>query len=293
MKISHLVLVLLVLCLGGAGLYYSLEQQKEYELIVALHGGGPQIEDADAQGLRKESKALTSIQATLAESRSKALAEAKASKITMRDMRATSEETGRQLEEANQEIAAQEKRYTAAQEKLKKIADSIAAAAEQASQSSLKIEPDASLPDIVEAIKQEVTRLTNEQKELAAEKEDLATLLAAAREKVAKEEVELANLRQQAADTRKRFIENEDEYSVAAVDNRWNFVVINIGPNSSLGVGDDNQLIVKRDGNSIARLRVVSIDGGQVVADFDPAQLKKGQRIEIGDRAIRVKPFGD
>ncbi len=293
MKISQLVLVLLVLCLGGAGLYYSLEQQKDYELIVQLHGGGQQVDDADAQGLRKENKALTSTQASLAESRSKALAEAKASKVTMRDMRATSEETGRQLAEANQEIQAQEKRYAAAQEKLKKIADSIAAAAEQASQSSLKIEPDASLTEIVEAIKTEVTRLTTEQKELSAEKDDLATLLAAAREKVAKEEVELGNLRQQAADTRKRFRENEDEYTVAAVDNHWNFVVINVGSNSSLGVGDDNQLIVKRDGNSVARLRVVSVAGGQVVADFDPAQIKKGQRIEIGDRAIRVKPFGD
>lgn len=293
MKISQLALVLLVLCLGGAGLYYSLEQQKEYELIVALHGGGPQIDDADAQGLRKESKALTSTQATLAESRSKALAEAKASKVAMRDMRATSEETNRQLEEANREIAVQEKRYLAAQEKLKKIADTIAAAAEQASQSSLKIEPDATLPQIVETIKQEVTRLMTEQKELAAEKEDLATLLAAARDKVAKEQVELANLLKQADDARKLLAENADEYSVAAVDNRWNFVVINIGPNSSLGVGDDNQLIVKRDGDSIARLRVVSIDGGQVVADFDPTQLKKGQRIEIGDRAIRAKPFGD
>lgn len=293
MKISQLVLVLVVLGLGGAGLYYSLEQQKDYELIVQLHGGGQQVEDADAQGLRKETKALTSTQATLAESRSKALAEAKASKVTMRDMRATSEETNRQLVEAKEEIQAQEKRYAAAQEKLKKIADTIAAAAEQASQSSLHIEPDASLTEIVEAIKTEVTRLTTEQKELSAEKDDLEALLAAAREKVAKEEVELANLRQQAADTRKRFLENEDEYTVAAVDNHWNFVVINVGSNSSLGVGDDNQLIVKRDGNSIARLRVVSVAGGQAVADFDPAQIKKGQRIEIGDSAIRVKPFGD
>lgn len=293
MKISQLVLVLVVLGLGGAGLYYSLEQQKDYELIVQLHGGGQQVDDADAQGLRKENKALTSTQASLAESRSKALAEAKASKVTMRDMRATSEETNRQLVEANQEIQAQEKRYAAAQEKLKKIADSIAAAAEQASQSSLQIEPDASLTEIVDAIKTEVTRLTTEQKELSAEKDDLEALLAAARDKVAKEEVELGNLRQQAADTRKRFLENEDEYTVAAVDNHWNFVVINLGSNSSLGVGDDNQLIVKRDGNSIARLRVVSIAGGQAVADFDPAQIKKGQRIEIGDSAIRVKPFGD
>lgn len=293
MKISQLVLVLVVLGLGGTGLYYSLEQQKDYELIVQLHGGGPQIDDADAQGLRKENKALTSTQASLAESRSKALAEAKASKVTMRDMRATSEETNRQLVEANQEIQAQEKRYAAAQEKLKKIADTIAAAAEQASQSSLQIEPDASLTDIVEAIKTEVTRLTTEQKELSAEKDDLEALLAAAREKVAKEEVELGNLRAQAADTRKRFHENENEYTIAAVDNHWNFVVINLGSNSSLGVGDDNQLIVKRDGNSIARLRVVSIAGGQAVADFDPAQIKKGQRIEIGDSAIRVKPFGD
>ncbi|MCC8021000.1 MAG: hypothetical protein LIO63_03305 [Akkermansia sp.] len=295
MKILHLIIVLLVLCISAAGLYYSLEQQKQYELIVQLHGGGAQIDDNDAQGLRKEEQSLTAAQDVLARNRSKAIADAKASKMLMRDMRDQRNETDRQLTEANKELDTQQKRYEAIQRELKKIVDTINASIEQvrAAESFLSLDPDASLPDLVNSIKEQVNQLVDRNKELQAAKEDLAVRLTGARDKVAREETELSNLKRQLAENRSLIRENEDEYVIAAVDNKWNFVILNIGRDSSLSVGESNQLLVKRNGTSIARLRLVSVDGGQAVADFDPQQLKQGQRIEVGDHAIRIKPFGD
>ncbi|MCD7797927.1 MAG: hypothetical protein LUG84_00765 [Akkermansiaceae bacterium] len=295
MKILHLIIVLLVLCISAAGLYYSLEQQKQYELIVQLHGGGAQIDDNDAQGLRKEEQSLTAAQDVLAKNRSKAIADAKASKMLMRDMRDQRNETDRQLTEANKELDTQQKRYEAIQRELKKIVDTINASIEQvrAAESFLSLDPDASLPDLVNSIKEQVNQLVDRNKELQAAKEDLAVRLTGARDKVAREETELSNLKRQLAENRSLIRENEDEYVIAAVDNKWNFVILNIGRDSSLSVGESNQLLVKRNGTSIARLRLVSVDGGQAVADFDPQQLKQGQRIEVGDHAIRIKPFGD
>lgn len=295
MKILHLIIVLLVLCISAAGLYYSLEQQKQYELIVQLHGGGVQIDDNDAQGLRKEEQSLTAAQDVLAKNRSKAIADAKASKMLMRDMRDQRNETDRQLTEANKELDTQQKRYEAIQRELKKIVDTINASIEQvrAAESFLSLDPDASLPDLVNSIKEQVNQLVDRNKELQAAKEDLAVRLTGARDKVAREETELSNLKRQLAENRSLIRENEDEYVIAAVDNKWNFVILNIGRDSSLSVGESNQLLVKRNGTSIARLRLVSVDGGQAVADFDPQQLKQGQRIEVGDHAIRIKPFGD
>lgn len=295
MKITHLAIVLATLCLGGAGLYYSLEQQKQYEIVVQMHGGGSQVDDANAQGLHKEELALTATKDIQTKERSDAIKASVSMKGLMLDKQASCNELNRQLIEANKKLEAAKKELTKVQIELKKITNAIAAAAEEASaQSFLQgIDADATLSDLVSIIKEEVDRLIAEQKELDTKKEELAILLSTNRDKVAREKAELADLLKRLAENRSYISENKDEYTIAAVDTTWNFVIINLGPNSSLGVGDNNQLLIKRDGNSIARLRVVSIDGGQAVADFDPEQLKYGQRIEVGDKAIRVKPFGD
>lgn len=295
MKITHLAIVLATLCLGGAGLYYSLEQQKQYEIVVQMHGGGSQVDDANAQGLHKEELALTAAKDIQTKERSDAIKASVSMKGLMLDKQASCNELNRQLIEANKKLEAAKKELTKVQIELKKITNAIAAAAEEASaQSFLQgVDADATLSDLVSIIKEEVDRLIAEQKELDTKKEELAILLSTNRDKVAREKAELADLLKRLAENRSYISENKDEYTIAAVDTTWNFVIINLGSNSSLGVGDNNQLLIKRDGNSIARLRVVSIDGGQAVADFDPEQLKYGQRIEVGDKALRVKPFGD
>ena len=104
--------------------------------------------------------------------------------------------------------------------------------------------------------------------------------------------VDLANKR----DTNKRFLDNyrrnDREFTIEAVDPRWHFVIFEAGDQSSHFIGDSEPLLVKRGGAAIASLRIVSVSGGKVVAEYDEKTLAPGVQLEIGDRIIRKKPFG-
>lgn len=85
---------------------------------------------------------------------------------------------------------------------------------------------------------------------------------------------------------------NGREFLVEAVDARWHFVIFEAGENSGFYAGDPEPLLVKRGGESIVTLRVVSVSGGKVVAEYDEKSLPPGVQIEVGDQIIRQKPFG-
>lgn len=93
-----------------------------------------------------------------------------------------------------------------------------------------------------------------------------------------------------------RFIEtyrkNGREYTIEAVDPQWHFVVFNAGEDSGLYPGDPVHLLGKRGSQPITTLRVVSVSGGKVVAEYDEKKLPRGIRLEVGDRLIRQRPFG-
>lgn len=104
--------------------------------------------------------------------------------------------------------------------------------------------------------------------------------------------VDLTNKR----DENKRFLDNYRrngrEYSVEAVDPRWHFVVFTAPEDSGFYAGDPAPLLLKRGASVITTLRVVSVSGGKVVAEYDEKTLAPGMQIEIGDQVIRQKPFG-
>lgn len=97
-------------------------------------------------------------------------------------------------------------------------------------------------------------------------------------------------------DANKRFLDNYRrngrEFTIEAVDPRWHFVIFEAGDNSGLYAGDSEPLLVKRGGRSITTLRVVSVSGGKVVAEYDEKTLPPGVQLEVGDQVIRQKPFG-
>lgn len=97
-------------------------------------------------------------------------------------------------------------------------------------------------------------------------------------------------------ETNRRFLEtyrkNGREYVIEAVDPRWHFVVFEAGENSGFYAGDSEPLLVKRGGTSVTTLRVVSVSGGKVVAEYDEKTLPPGVQLEVGDQIIRQKPFG-
>ena len=72
--------------------------------------------------------------------------------------------------------------------------------------------------------------------------------------------------------------------TIAAVNQEFSFVVINMGRNDGLTM--DARLLVKRGGQMIGRLNIVSIEAGQTVADIDLKSLRRGEQIVPGDQVV-------
>lgn len=116
------------------------------------------------------------------------------------------------------------------------------------------------------------------------------------REKLAQNIGELTADLTEKREFNKRFLDNYyrngREFVIEAVDPRWHFVVFEAGEDCGLYAGDPEPLLVKRGGQSIITLRVVSVSGGKVVAEYDEKALPPGMQLEVGDQIIRQKPFG-
>ena len=72
--------------------------------------------------------------------------------------------------------------------------------------------------------------------------------------------------------------------TVTAVNPEFSFVVVNIGRNDGLTM--DARLLVKRGGQLIGKLNIVSIEKGQTVADIDLKSLRPGEQIVPGDQVV-------
>lgn len=127
-------------------------------------------------------------------------------------------------------------------------------------------------------IKSELDKKEKERESLTTEVSGLTTSLAGKKE---------AN--QRFLDTYRR---NGEEYTIEAVDPQWHFVVFKAPENNGFYAGDPEPLIVERAGVAITKLRIVSVSGGKVIAEYDEKSLPRGVQLEIGDRVFRQKPYG-
>jgi flagellar biosynthesis GTPase FlhF len=71
---------------------------------------------------------------------------------------------------------------------------------------------------------------------------------------------------------------------VLAVNPSWNFIVMSLGDRD--GVVQNGQLIVTRGPNTIAKVRVTSVEPSSSVADIIPGSVAKGTRVMPGDKVI-------
>ena len=137
----------------------------------------------------------------------------------------------------------------------------------------------------VQESSEEVTKLDEQNKKLVEQRRDL-------NKDVSDAQTEFKAKKNQNDRFLEAYRRNGDEYTVAAVNPRWRFVVFNAGGNSGFFPGDTTPLLVQRDGIAIATLRIVSVSGGQVVAEYDEDSLPRGVSIEVGDRVLRKVPVG-
>lgn len=286
MKIAPLIAIIVTLGLGVAGFMFSSQQQTTMKLVVGV-AGGPD----GSGGLKAVNQSLDGNVASISGERKKAL-EAGAEAATM--LQRSAEE----LTQAENELSSQESALADMREKVKEAKgrqDEIQAELDALLAFFRSLPALSSVSDLNEAVAT-LESTVNEEKEkattLSSELESKVTVRDAAAKKVATETAELERLDGANRRFEDEYRKNDDEFTILAVDPRWKFVVFNVGKDSGIVTGDSNPLLVKRGNVMIAKLRVISITGNQVVAEFKSEELPAGVMLEVGDRVFMQKPIG-
>ncbi len=291
MKISQLIIVVILAALGVVGIKYSLDQSKVMNLLITAHGGGPLVEDADATGLRKEKAALTLEASTAATQRAEAVKASESARIEMTDMRNKRDDAKAQLARDTEEHDEWQEKAKPAAKRLAQLKDEY-----QKASADLKNIPElggeTEIGAIMDNLRKIVADAKENQQQLTEDLEAKKQVCAEATQKVAGETVEFERVKAVNDRFFSNYTKNKDEYPILAVDTRWNFVVFNAGKESGLVAGDTTPMLVKRSGTLLAKLRIISVTGGQVIAEYDPTQLPAGVRLQAGDLAFREKPLG-
>lgn len=294
MKISQLLVSILVLLAGGAVIMYSADQQKVMDVVIAVHGGGQQVDASSASGLRKLNQDLDAERGSVASERAAAVKTVEANRVEMRDSLTKRDEAQTKLDGHKAELSDVRAKVDAMNESVEKVRVAFnAALAEMKNSEALSVDASADFATVLESIKGVVEREEKRTEEINERLNDWQSARAAATEKLAKEKVELNRLTAINDKFFNDYSKNDDEFPLLAVDARWKFVVFNVGPDSGLIAGDANPLLVKRGNEVITKLRIVTISKGMVVAEYDPAQLRPGIRPELGDRVFRDEPMGN
>lgn len=288
MKISALLTIIATLGLGVAGWMYSAQQQTTMKLVIGATGGP----DGSA-GLKAVNLTLDGRMAALAGERKKAIEDSEQAHTLM-------QRSAEELSEAEAELRRQEGARDEMAEKLedaKKRQVEIQAEVDAllAFFRSLPAPEMASVGDLTEAVTR-FEETVNTEKErsqtLSQELEEKTTVREAAVKKVDGETAELARLDGINRRFEEEYRKNDDEFTIMAVNPRFRFVVFSAGKDSGLVASETAPLLVKRNGEMVAKLYVLSIQNGQVVAEFNPDELAPGVTLQVGDRVFREKPIG-
>lgn len=292
MKVSQLVISLLVLLMGVGLIMYSADQQQVMDVLVATHGGGPQVADADATGLRKLNSDLDAEVARVSGERSAAIEATEGARVEMRDARDKRNDAEAKLAADKAENEDLKVKVESATKTAVQLRDTYnAALAKLKAEGSLDADT-SDLGALVEAVKAVVDRENARKKDLETQLEEEKVVREAATEKLAKEKVELNRINGINDRFFKDYMKNGDEFALLAVDMRWRFVAFKVGADSGLVAGDSTPLLVKRGPVEVVKLRIISIKDGMVTAEFDPKTLAPGVRPQVGDLVFRQKPLG-
>ena len=287
MKKTPLIIAILTLGLGVVGYMYSSNQSTTMKLIVGASGGSP---DSDATGLRQVNKDLDVEVATLSKERADSLKVQQDAFVMMQRSVEERDASERKLEEAKEGRDEAEAKVKDAESRIEQIRADVAAA--EATVHSMPALADADLATAVEKLNSVVEEEKNRHKTLTTDLEEKGVVRKSATEKVASERVELQRLNEINDRFFREYCKNSDEFPILAVDTRWKFVVFNAGKDSGLVAGDSTPLLVKRGDTPIATLRIVSVTGGQIIAEYDEDKMPKGVTLEVGDSVFRQKPLG-
>lgn len=286
MKIVTYILLSCVVVLALIGYHYASNQETTLRMLVGARAGFAE----DPAGMELTNKNLITEAATIAKTRSDALkanasrqAETTRAMEKLEDARHSAENHKAEVERMtarNEEAALHQEELAKQKEEFAAQLHSVPGLENADSESAVD-----ALHTVVQENSEAIAKLDEQNKKLVSQRKDL-------NEGVSSATVNFNTKKEQNDRFMETYRNNGVEYRVAAVNPQWHFVVFNAGEDSGFYPGDTTPLLVRRNGVSIATLRIVSVGGGQVVAEYDEKELPLGVMIEVGDMVLRKVPMG-
>lgn len=140
----------------------------------------------------------------------------------------------------------------------------------------------------VQEIQEKMESLEASNKKLQEDIDQIKSATEVASKRRAEQASELASRQKEQAEYRAALAKNGEEYPVLSVDLQWGFVVIGAGQGSS--IDPNTVLLVTREGRSIGKLKVTSLEKNQTVADIIKDSVPSGMSIQPGDRVHSCVP---
>ncbi len=126
-------------------------------------------------------------------------------------------------------------------------------------------------------------------KQLQSDVEKIQADIVVATGKRNEQQTELNGRQKEQADYRTMLSKNSDEVAVLSVEPQWGFVVIGAGSENST-IDNNTVLLVTRNGRSIGKLRVSSLEKKQTIADVVEGSVPAGMSIQPGDTVQLLNP---
>lgn len=97
-------------------------------------------------------------------------------------------------------------------------------------------------------------------------------------------EAQIQEFKQRELDQKKKLSNGGLEGKVLAVNNTWNFIVINLGDEN--GVNKGSEMSITRANQVVAKVKISSVEPLTSIADIIPESLQKGASIQAGDTVV-------
>lgn len=190
------------------------------------------------------------------------------------------------LGEAQNDLTATKTELTAAQEKAEAV---------EAELASLKTDAEAKDTRIAE-LEQQVAEgapaaggtPAGNADEIAAERDELRTVVASLQDKNTGLEAQVADLRRKEESRQKSQMRQGLQGTILAVNQAWNFVVLSLGDRQ--GVVPNAEMLVQRGNQLVGRIRITSVEPSTSIADILVRTVPRGLSVMPGDTVIYQSP---
>ena len=281
MKVTSYLLPVLVLALSIVGYIVARDQSATLRMLVGARSGL----DAATGGMELSNKDLNTEATAVAKNRSNALKGNETLALEFTNAREEMEGVKKAADEQAAEIEKLRENVRDAESGCDSVA-SERARLEELLHSVPGLE-NSDFSSAADDLRSMVQKNSAEYASFLEDREKFEARRTELKKEVADKETELAGKKKANDEFMQTYRRNGEDFSISAVDPQWHFIVFRAPADSGIFPGDANTLIVQRNGVAITTLRVVSVNNGQVVAEYDEQKLPSGVVPEVGDRVFR------